>query len=139
MPITYPVNNTILNRLRVSLGAGAVTPASGESLDAAGANAVLVVGSAALSGGTGILGTITLQTPSFSFSVRTATLLGVPLTTTASAAGTAAKADLRDKNGVAIIPGLSVGVSGSGADIIIDSTTIVNGGPITCTSGTITG
>jgi hypothetical protein len=125
--------------MRVTFGSGAVTPASGESLDAAGAFAQLVVGTSTLSGSTGVLATFALQYPSFSYSGRIATLLGVPLSTAASAGGAAAKADLRDKNGVTIVPGLTVGVAGSGADIIIDSTTITSGGPVTCTGGSFTG
>jgi len=78
-----------------------------------------------------------LQNPSFSFATRTATLLGVPLSATASAGGTAAKAELRDNSGVAIINTLTVGTSGT--DIIIGSTTITSGDTVTCTAGTLIG
>jgi len=139
MSVNYAVNQTALNRLEVSLGANAITPASGQSVDAAGNYGVLVIGTSALAGGsTGTLTTFTLQNPSFSFATRTATLLGVPLSSIATGTGTAAKAEIRDKNGVVIINGLTVGTSGT--DIIISpSTTINTGDAVTCTSGTLTG
>jgi hypothetical protein len=137
MTVSYAPAATALNRLHVSLLAGAVTPASGQSLDAAGGSAQLVVGTSALSGATGVLATFTLQNPSFALAVRTATLNGVPMNTTASGSGTAAKADLRDSNGVVIIPGLTVGTSGT--DIVIGSTTINAGDTVTCSAGTLTG
>lgn len=136
MSVNYAVNATALNRLQVALGASAITPASGNSVDAAGADGLLVIGTSALSGATGVLATITLQLPSFTFSGRVATLAGVPLTATASGSGTAALAELRDKNGVTIINTLTVGTSGT--DIIINSTTIASGETCTCTAGTLT-
>lgn len=136
MSINWAVAATALNRLKVALGANAITPSSGQSLDAAGTGQ-LVVGTSALSGATGVLATITLQNPSFSFSGRTATLLGVTLSATASATGTAALAELRDHSGTTIISGLTVGTSGT--DFIIDNASIVSGNTVNCTSGTITG
>jgi hypothetical protein len=134
MAVTYAVNATALNRLEVSLGANAVTPASGTSVDAAGNFGQLVIGTTGMAT---VLATFTLQNPSFSFATRTATLLGTPLTATASASGTAAVGQLRDKNGTVIVPALTVGTSGT--DIIINSTTITSGETCTCTAGTITG
>lgn len=138
MSVNYNINTTALNRLKVSLASGAVTPASGTSVDAAGSFGVLVIGDGTLAGGgTGTLATITLQNPSFTFATRTATLAGVPLSATASASGTAAKAEVRDSGGAVIINQLTVGTTGT--DIIIGSTTITSGATVTCTSGTITG
>ncbi len=134
MAVSYAVNATALNRLKVSLGSNAITPASGNSVDAAGAGS-LVIGTSSLSGATGVLATITLQNPSFSYATRTATLLGVPLSATASGSGTAAKAEIRDNSGVAIITGLTVGTSAT--DVIIGSTTINSGDTVTCTAGTL--
>ena len=134
MSVTYAVNQTALNRLEVALGANAITPASGTSIDAAGNFGLMKIGTTGM--GT-VLATITLQNPSFTYATRTATLAGVPLSTTASNTGTAAAADLTDKNGVVIISGLTVGTSGT--DVIIGSTTINSGETITCTSGTISG
>ena len=137
MSVNYAVNQTALNRLAVALGAGAVTPVSGNSVDAAGNYGLFVIGTSALSGATGVLATITLQNPSFSYATRTATMLGVPLSATATGSGTAAKAEFRDKNSVTIINSLTVGTSAT--DVIISSTTITAGDTITCTAGTITG
>lgn len=138
MSVFYGVNVTALNRLKIALASGAVTPSSGQSLDAAGNFAALVIGTANM--GT-VLATITLQNPSFSFSGRVATLLGVPLTAIAAANGTAASALLQDKNGVVLIgaSGNYLTVGTSGTDVIVGSTSITSGETITCTSGTITG
>jgi hypothetical protein len=64
--------------------------------------------------------------------------LGVPLTATASATGTAAKAELRDNAGNAIVTGLTVTASGGGGDVIISSVAITSGQTVQVNSGTIT-
>ncbi len=135
MAISYPTA-TKNNRLKMALLAGAVTPAAGESLDANTGFGVLVIGTSALSGGTGVLATITLQKPSFSISGGVATMLGVPLSATASATGTAAKAELRDSAGNVIGGTLTVGTSGT--DIIVATTTVTSGQTVQVTAGTIT-
>ena len=141
MAIVHNVGTTIQNRLQVTLGGSAVTPASGSSLDAAGSSGTLVIGTNTLSGTTGVLVSITLQAPSFSYASgvgsATATLLGVPLSGNAVATGTAAKAEFRDKNGVTIISGLTVGTSGS--DINLNSVSVNSGQSVTITSAVITG
>ena len=63
----------------------------------------LVIGTSALSGATGVLVEIVLPTPAFTVSGAVATLQGVPLSGTASASGTAAKAELRDNAGTVIV------------------------------------
>jgi hypothetical protein len=137
MAVAYANNATALNRLKVSLGSNAITPANGASVDATGVAGLLVIGNSTLSGATGVLATLTLQNPSFSYATRTATLLGVPITATASATGTAALAEIRDSNSNTIINTLSVGTSGT--DIIINTTSIVSGETVICTAGTLTG
>lgn len=96
----------------------------------------LVIGTASLSGGTGVLATIALPTTPFTVSGAVATLQGVPLSATASASGTAALAELRNNAGTTIASGLTVGTSAT--DIILNSTTITNGQTVTITAGTIT-
>jgi hypothetical protein len=96
----------------------------------------LVIGTSALSGGTGVLATIPLPTTPASVSGDVLTLLGVPLSAAASGSGTAAKAELRDNAGNVIVGGLTVGTSGT--DIIISNTTITAGQTVEVTSGTIT-
>jgi hypothetical protein len=100
----------------------------------------LVIGTAALSGATGVLATIALPTAPFVVSgsgTVIATLQGVPLSVNASATGTAAKAELRQNNGTTVeASGLTVGTSGS--DINLTSVSITSGQTVTVTSGTIT-
>lgn len=136
MPVNYAVAQTALNRLQVSLGNSAITPASGNSVDGVGSAGLLVIGTSALNGGTGVLASITLSFPSFTYASRTATLAGTPLQASATATGTAALAELRDHNNVSIITGLTVGTTGT--DIIISNTSISTGATVTVTSGSIT-
>ena len=98
----------------------------------------LVIGTSSLSGATGVLATVTLPTTPASVTGDVLTLLGVPLSATASATGTAAKAELRDNAGVAIVTGLTVTASGGGGDVIISSVAITSGQTVQVTSGTIT-
>lgn len=106
------------------------------ALDAQSSYATLVIGTSALSGATGVLGTITLPKPSATVTSAVLTLAGVPLTCTAAATGTAAKAELRDSATTVWVSGLTVGISS--ADIIINSVAISSGQTIQLNSGTIT-
>lgn len=56
--------------------------------------------------------------------------------TSADATGTAAAAQIKDGSGVAVITGLTVGTSG--ADIILDNTSITATQTVTLTAGTLT-
>jgi len=96
----------------------------------------LVIGTSALSGATGVLATIALDTTGFTLSSGVITMHGLPLSATASASGTAAKAEIRDNSGTVIVSGLTVGTSGT--DIIIDSVSIVSGETVSVTAATIT-
>lgn len=58
------------------------------------------------------------------------------LTATAGNSGTATHARMKDSSGAVILDG-SVGLSGSGAEFIITSTSIVSGQTVTLTSGTV--
>jgi len=137
MAVVHAVNQTILNRLRMATDAGAVTPGIGTSVDANSGFGQLVIGTASLSGATGVLVTITLQKPSFSYFGVTATMLGVPLSAVATATGTAAMAYLSDSAGTVIISGLTVGTSGT--DIMLVSASISAGQTVTINSATIVG
>lgn len=106
------------------------------AVDAGASFGVLVIGTSALAGATGVLATITLPKPSATKAGGVLTLSGVPLTTTATAAGTAAKAELRDSIGTVVASGLTVGTTG--ADIIINATAISVGQTVQLNSGTIT-
>lgn len=131
MTTTY---NTAAGNARLVAGLTAAVP--GQSVDGQGSPGLLVIGTNALSGATGVLATITLQLPSFTISNKVATLAGTPLTTSATGTGTAAKAELRDSSSNTIISGLTVGVSGT--DITVNNTSVVNALNVTCTAGTIT-
>jgi hypothetical protein len=85
----------------------------------------LVIGTSTLSGATGVLATAVLSATPFSISGGTITLLAVPITTTASATGTAALADLRNTGGTAIVTGLTVATTGS--DVIIANVNVTSG------------
>jgi hypothetical protein len=109
------------------------TPAASTGTATAGS---LVIGTSALSGATGVLATIPLSTTPFTESGGVLTLAGVPLSVTPSAAGTAAKAELRNNSGTVIASGLTVGTAS--ADIIVNTTTIATSVPFQVTAGTIT-
>lgn len=141
MPVNYFVAQTALNRLQAAFGNNAVTPAAGNSVDGQGSAGELVIGTSALTpnSNTGVLATLSLNYPSMSYATRTATIAGTPISAAASAGGTAALAEFRDHNGNTIVNGLTVGLTGSGADVIINTTSVSNGQTLTCSAGTITG
>jgi hypothetical protein len=107
-----------------------------DNMDAAASFATLVIGTASLSGATGVLATITLPKPSATISAGVLTLSGVPITTTATATGTAAKAELRDSTGLTIASNLTVGTTGT--DIIINATAVSVNQTVQLNSGSIT-
>lgn len=96
----------------------------------------LVIGTASLSGGTGVLATIALSTTPGTVTGAVLTLSGTPLSVAASGSGTAALAELRNNAGTTICSGLTVGTSAT--DIILNSTSVTAGQTVTITSGTIT-
>ncbi len=122
------------NRLNVANDAvNSKTYAAGTGAGSVGS---LVIGTSSLSGATGVLATIALQNPAFTEASQVLTLAGVPLSVSASATGTAAKAEIRNNAGTVIVSGLTVGTSAS--DVILGSTSITSGGTVTITAGTIT-
>lgn len=123
------------NRLNLVVNAlgTATSPTISTTGTAAGS---LVIGTSSLSGATGVLATITLSTTPATVSGDVLTISGVPLSATASATGTAAKAELRNNAGTVIVSGLTVGTSAT--DIIISNTAITSGQTVQVTSGTIT-
>lgn len=130
------------NRLSMAFLAGAVTPAAGQSVDSGAGVGTLVIGTSALSGATGVIATIPLQKPSVSITGGVATILGTPITIAASAAGVAAKAELRDSAGNVIASGLTVGGTAEGTnagkDIVLNASTIATGESVILNSGSIT-
>ena len=104
--------------------------------DAGAGVGVLVIGTSALAGATGVLCSIALAKPSGTKTGGVLTLAGLPKAGVAGAAGTAAKAEIRDSTGVVVASGLTVGTTGT--DIIINSTGIALGQTVQINSGTIT-
>ena len=96
----------------------------------------LVIGTSTLSGSNGVLASANLAAIPASISGGVLTLLGVPIATTATAAGTAAKAELRNNAGVTIVSGL--GVATTGTEIIIGNANITLGESLIVQSGAIT-
>jgi hypothetical protein len=141
MSVNY-IAATKNNRLSMAFLAAAVTPAAGASVDAAAGVGVLVIGTSALSGATGVLATISLQKPSVTITGGVATIAGVPLQANATAAGVAAKAEIRDSAGVVVVSGLVVGGTTegttAGADIVLNASTLSNGETVVLNSGTVT-
>jgi hypothetical protein len=138
MAVTY--NNTVKsNRMQMVLNAilnqvmGAATGTAAVS--------TLVIGTSALSGATGVLATLAMDTTPFSLDVATdpaqprLALSDTPLSVSTTAAGTAAKAEIRNTGGTPVITGLTVGV-GTG-DIQLSTTTITFPGTVQITSGNI--
>jgi hypothetical protein len=107
------------------------------TIDAGSGPGVLQIGTTAM--GT-VLATIVLADPcAASASGGVLTFSGFPRSdTSADANGTAAAARIRDSNGNDVITGLTVGLVGSGADIIFESVSFNVGEIITLNSATIT-
>ena len=134
MAVTYLAS---LRTNRLNLVVNALGTATAPTISVTGTAAgTLVIGTSALSGATGVLATINLSTTPATVSGDTLTISGVPLSTTASATGTAALAELRNNAGTVIVGGLTVGTSGT--NVIISSTSITSGQTVQVTSGTIT-
>ena len=108
-----------------------------DQIDAGGAAGRLEICSASYAS---ILATITLGYSGSStgtVSGDTLTLAGFPRSATAASTGTAVIARIRTSAGVDVITGLTVGLTGSGSDIIMDSTSITSGQTVTINSATI--
>lgn len=112
--------------------AGVVT-----AIDEGGSNGVLIL----FANSTAIV-SITLANPCGNVSGGVLTFIG-SLTGTASNTGSVNSAQIQDSNGVLIISGLTCGIPGSGADIIIsnglNSTLIQSGQQVQLLAAQITG
>lgn len=134
MAVTYLAALKTARMQRVADRIASLTDATATGSPTTG---TLVIGDNTLSGATGVLATFTVTTAVTSG--VSGAVLTIPLTATtvtASAGGTAAKAELRNNAGTVIVGGLTVGTSGS--DINLNSTAITNGGNVTISSATIT-
>lgn len=80
---------------------------------------------------------IPLANPSGVVSGDTYTLT-VPVEAAATGTGTAASAQILDGDGVVVVDGLTVGVTGSGADIILDALAVTTGITVRLVSAVVT-
>jgi hypothetical protein len=133
MSVTY---SSTLKTNRMQLVADLIATKTAAASTGSATAGSLVIGTSGLSGATGVLATVPLGATPGTVSGAVLTLSGTPLTATASATGTAAKAELRNNAGTAIVTGLTVGTSAS--DVIVDNTSINSGQTVTVSSGTIT-
>lgn len=104
-----------------------------DAIDGGAGAGTLEVGTASMAS---VLCIVTLADPASSVAGSVLTVLGVPLSGTATAAGTAAEARIKDSSGNIIVSGLTVGTSAT--DIIISSTTIAINDVVQLNSGIIT-
>jgi hypothetical protein len=133
MSVTY---SSTLKTNRMQLVADLIATKTAAASTGSATAGSLVIGTSGLSGATGVLATVPLGATPGTVSGAVLTLSGTPLIATASATGTAAKAELRNNAGTAIVTGLTVGTSAS--DVIVDNTSINSGQTVTVSSGTIT-
>lgn len=88
-------------------------------------------------GGGTLLASIPFSNPAGTVTTGVLTFSGTPLTeSSADASGTAAAAIVVDGSGTTVISGLTV--SSSAGDIVLSSTNIVAGQPVTLTAASIT-
>lgn len=107
-----------------------------DTIDAGSGPGVLQIGTSAM--GT-VLAEITLADPCGTVTGGVLTFSSFPRSdSSANATGVAAAARIRDSNGADVITGLTVGMTGSGADIILETTNIDTGEIVTLNSATIT-
>ena len=135
MAVTY--SSTLKNN-RMQLVADLIAGKTAAASTGAASAGNLVIGTSALSGATGVLATLPLNSTPGTVSGGVLTLNASGVSANASATGTAAKAEIRDNSGNVIVSGLTVTASGGGGDIIIGSTSITSGQVVTMTSGALT-
>jgi hypothetical protein len=104
------------------------------AVDAGGSNGALVIGTSGLT-----ISSILLAKPSATVSSGVLTLSGCPrVDSFAAAAGTPTIGTIYDSNGIAVVSGLTVGISTSN-DLVIDHANVARGDIVSLIYGTITG
>lgn len=117
--------NVIRDAIDAGTGAGTLSVFSGTRPSTGGTETTL-------------LGTLTFSDPSAPDATGgVLTFNDITEDSSADESGTASWARVEDGDGTFVMD-LSVGESGSGADLILNTTDIVAGGPIRVTSGTLT-
>lgn len=131
--VTYNSALKTARMQRVADRIASLTDAAATGTASAGS---LVIGDSTLSGATGVLATFTITTAVTSG--VSGSVLTIPLASTsvtASATGTAAKAEIRNNAGT-VIATLTVGTSA--ADVILSSLSITSGAAVVVSSSTLT-
>lgn len=126
--------------MSVVYSAAVKTTRMGAVNTAIGASGLLVIGTSALSGATGVLATIILNTTAGTVSGSGTVILTLDqapaLSASASASGTAALAEIRTSGGTVVVSGLTV--STTGANVNLSTTSINSGNTVSITSAVIT-
>jgi len=133
MAVTY---SSTLKDNRMQLVADLIASKTAAASTGSALAGTIVIGTSTLSGATGVIATGVLSATPASISGGVMTLLAVPITTTAVLTATAAKAELRNQAGTAIVTGLTVATTG--ADVIIANVNVTSGQTVSINSGTIT-
>lgn len=122
MSVTYSpaVKNTRMSAINTALGSAGI----------------LVIGTSALSGATGVLVEIPLANPAGSVSGGVLDFTETGMSASATGTGTAALAELRDSLDTVIASGLTVGTSGT--NVILSSISISSGTTVTISSASLT-
>lgn len=126
MAVNYPIalQQTRMDAVDAAINSGVGT-------------AVLEIGTAAMAV---TLVSINLQNPAFGAASAAdpsvITLQGVTLSGVASNTGTAAAAQIKDRDGNVVVSGLTVGTSAT--DVILDNTSVNSGQTVNITAGTLT-
>jgi hypothetical protein len=140
MAVTY---SAALKTARMQLVADMISGKVPAASTGAGAPGVLVIGTAALAGGAGgVLASLALPVPAGAAAASVMTIAGLPLDVLPSAAGVAAKAELRDNAGNVVVSNISVGgvaeSTDAGKDIVLSASTIQMGVHVTINSAKLT-
>jgi hypothetical protein len=107
--------------------------ATRDAFDAGAGPATLEIGTAGMAA---VLCIVTLADPASSVAGPVLTLLGVPKSGTATGAGTAAEARIKDSTGLVRVSGLTVGTGAQ--NVVVSNTTIAVNDIVQVDSGTIT-
>lgn len=107
-----------------------------DAIDAGPGGGLIKIGTAGMAT---VLSTVILSDPCGTIAAGVLTFTAPRVDISADASGFGVAAQITDSTGVVVISGLTVGLSGSGADVIISLQNIAVGSIVTFVSGAITG
>jgi spore maturation protein SpmB len=140
--MAFAYNNTLKSN-RMQLVLDHITNKVQAPSTGTAAVSTLVIGISSLSGATGVLATLALDTTPFTLDVSTPTqpkltMNDTPVQVNASASGTAALAEIRNTGGTVVVGGLTVTVTAGGGNVELNSVSLTSGQPVSITAGSIT-